>query len=276
MPAQDPPVVRVRTAGRPGSPNGPSQDRVFVVPNAVVLLDGASQPVPEEHDGGWLADTLGATLAARLAATPGQVDLRVVLARAIAEVTARHARAPGTGPSSTVSIIRWHADTIDVLVLGDSPVIAMTWTGELRQVRDDRLARVAQAERRAFRAGPGQFGVERPRQWHALLDAQRQWRNRPGGYWIAEADPTAAAYARRARWRTRDIAAILAVTDGIADGVDRYRTPADWPAALDLAAHHPTGLIELVHHTELGDPHGTRWPRSKRHDDKTVALIEFC
>jgi len=30
-----------------------------------------------------------------------------------------------------------------------------------------------------------------------------------------------------------------------------------------------------VHDTEAGDPDGRRWPRSKRHDDKALAVIEF-
>jgi hypothetical protein len=55
---------------------------MFVTPNAVVVLDGASQPVPDSRDGGGLADTLGAHLRDRLTGTPG-ADLQAVLAHAI-------------------------------------------------------------------------------------------------------------------------------------------------------------------------------------------------
>ncbi|MBT8225038.1 MAG: protein phosphatase 2C domain-containing protein [Dactylosporangium sp.] len=277
MPAQNPRVARIRTAGRPGSDDRPSQDRVFTTPNAVIVLDGASQPNPDAHDGGWLADTLGSQLRDRLIAEPLTADLGAVLAQAIDGVARRYALVPGRGPSSTISIVRWNdTDMIDVLVLGDSPVVALARTGRLRQVRDDRLAQVAPAERQALRdTRPGQFGFDRPHQWQALVEAQRRQRNTPGGYWIAEADPEAAAHAVRARWNTRDIVAVLAMTDGVANGVDRYQTPDNWHTALTLARRSPTDLVNLVHDTELTDPDGTRWPRSKRHDDKALALIEF-
>lgn len=277
MPAQNPRVARVRTAGRPGTDDHPSQDRVFTTPNAVIVLDGASQPNPDEHDGGWLADTLGGQLRDRLAVEPATADLGAVLAQAIEEVARRYALVPGCGPSSTVSIVRWNdAGMIDVLVLGDSPVVALTSTGQLCQVRDDRLAQVAPAERRTlYDTRPGQFGFDRPHQWQALVEAQRRQRNLPGGYWIAEATPDAAAHAIRTRWRTRDIVAVLAMTDGAANGVDRYQTPDNWHTAFTLARRDPTDLINLVHDTELTDPDGTRWRRSKRHDDKTLAIVEL-
>jgi hypothetical protein len=30
-----------------------------------------------------------------------------------------------------------------------------------------------------------------------------------------------------------------------------------------------------VHAAERGDPAGFQWPRSKRHDDKALALVDF-
>jgi hypothetical protein len=75
----------VRTAGRRGSARS-SEDRVFIAPNAVVVLDGASQPVRDKRDGGWLAETLGSELRDRLTET-ADADLHTVLAQAI-EATA--------------------------------------------------------------------------------------------------------------------------------------------------------------------------------------------
>jgi serine/threonine protein phosphatase PrpC len=269
---KNPRLASTRTAERPG-PDRPSEDRIFATDNALVVLDGASQPEASDRDGGWLADTLGRELAERLRQRGD--DLDQILADAIASVAKRHNLQPGAAPSTTVSIVRWDDDGADVLVLGDSPVIALTRDGELRQVRDNRLRQVARHQRQQLnRAGPG-FGFDDRHQWHNLTNAERTQRNQPGGYWIAEATPEAAAHAMRDRWDTQDLAAILMMTDGVSAGVDRYRQPAEWRTAVDMALADPALLVDLVHDTEAKDPNGTRWPRSKRHDDKALAVIEF-
>jgi hypothetical protein len=263
----------VLTAGRRG-PDRPSQDRVFITPNAVVVLDGASQPVPDTRDGGWLAETLGSQLRDRLTET-ANTDLQAVLAQAIEATARRYGLVPGSSPSTTVSIVRWDARKADVLVLGDSPVIALSRDRRILEVRDDRLSRVASHERRALRANGAGFGSERAREWQALVDAQRQRRNQPDGYWIAEAVPEAAAHAVRARWDINDLALVMAMTDGVANGVDRYHVPADWHIAAELARNDPACLVDTVHSAEEDDSDGTRWPRMKRHDDKAIALVEL-
>jgi hypothetical protein len=65
------------------------------------------------------------------------------------------------------------------------------------------------------------------------------------------------------------------MTDGVSAGVDRYGLPQDWTAAVNLARESPDRLVDLVHAAEDDDPHGARWPRSKRHDDKATAIIDF-
>lgn len=42
-----------------------------------------------------------------------------------------------------------------------------------------------------------------------------------------------------------------------------------------MATADPAGFVDLIHDAEVEDPDGTRWPRSKRHDDKALAVIEF-
>lgn len=273
MSASDARVARVRTAGRRGL-DRPSEDRIFIMPNAVAVLDGASQPIPDDHDGGWLAQTLGSDLRDRLTETP-DADLHAVLADAIGATARRYGLIPGSSPSTTVSIVRWNATKVDVLVLGDSPVIALTRDERILEVRDDRLSHVASAERRALRASGTGLGSERTRQWQALVDAQRQRRNQPDGYWIAEAFPQAAAHAVHAQWDINDLALVMAITDGVANGIDRYHVPKDWHAAAELARNDPASLVNTIHNAEQDDANGARWPRTKRHDDKAIALLEF-
>ncbi len=262
--------VAVATAQRDGS-RGPSQDRIRTTANAVIVLDGASQPEESERDGGWIADQIGAELAARLV-DDDRRDLPDALHDAIAAVAARFELVPGEAPSTTVSVVRWTDDTVDVLVLGDTPVIVYTRDGAVHEVRDDRLAHI---DAPVDMDTPGTFGFDQPDQWHDLVAIERAARNKPGGYWIAEATPEAAHQAVRAQWPRRSVAAVLVLTDGVADGVDVYGTPPDWPTALQLATPDPQVLVDLVHETEQGDLDGVRWPRTKRHDDKAAALVRF-
>jgi hypothetical protein len=266
-------VARVRTAGRPG-PDRPTEDRIFLTPHAVVVLDGASQPNPASHDGGWLADTVGTQLRDRLSEA-GAPDLQTLLAEVIEATATRYGLVPGSSPSTTVSIVRWDHLIIDVLVLGDSPVVALTRDGRILEVRDDRLSRVASRERQTLRGEGGRFGSEYTEQWQALVDEQRRRRNQPDGYWIAEAVPEAAAHAVRARWNAHDLTLVMAMTDGVANGIDRYHVPQDWRTAASLAHRDPADLVDAVHEAEESDPAGTRWPRTKRHDDKALVLVEF-
>lgn len=261
----------VRTAERPAS-DRPSQDRIFVTKNAVIVLDGASQPEPSDRDGGWYAEVLGSTLRQRLSLKP-DADLTELLAEAIAAIVTRYGLQPGKSPSSTVSILRW-SEHADVLVLGDSPVISLTADGCIQRVRDARLRHVGRAERERLTNTAG-FSADHHDRWRRLVDAERAFRNQPGGYWIAEAVPDAAAHAHCVQWDLEDLGAVLLMTDGVSAGVDRYGLLAHWQAAFAVASPDPSRLVDLVHSAETDDPDGARWSRSKRHDDKAIALVDF-
>lgn len=269
-------VARIQTAERPGAPTRTSEDRIFTTHSAVIVLDGASQPEPSEHDGRWLADTLGKTLIDELTSSPG-TDLADLLAKSIVFVARQYSLTPRQSPSTTVSIARWYNGTLEALVLGDSPIVTLGRNGDLLQLRDDRLSQVASVEREAFRkAGSVAFGVDRPQEWQNLVDAQRRQRNVPGGYWIAEAVPDAAMHARRAQWNLHDIAALMLMTDGVSNGIDRYGVPATWRDAFAVAIRDPCELVDCIHEAEEADMEGVRWPRSKIHDDKALVLVEFA
>ncbi|WP_329014980.1 protein phosphatase 2C domain-containing protein [Micromonospora rifamycinica] len=270
------PRPEVVTAERPGR-NRPTEDRIFTTSNAVIVLDGASQPEAGTRDGGWLAEQVGRRLRQFLTEQP-EADLADALAGAIRHVRDQHRLRPGAAPSTTVSIVRRRGNDLDLLVLGDSPIVLLTRTGEIREIRDERLAQVALDQHanlhEAIRQHGG-FGFHHAAEWAALVDAQRRVRNSPGGYWIVEAAPEAARHAVRETWPASDLAAVLTMTDGVSDGVDKYRTPATWQAAITLANQHPARLVETVHEAEEDDMDGRRWPRNKRHDDKAVALLRL-
>lgn len=266
-------VAVVRTAERAGG-DKPSQDRVVVLRDAVAVLDGASAPDPSDRDGGWYAEQLAGELAARL--PDRSLDLVTILADAIAAVASAHRLVPGSAPSSTVTLLRWDADRIDGLVLGDSPLVVFHTDGGCEELTDDRLDAVAPHQRVAYHdrlaAGGGYDDVHR-RLLRELVGEQRRHRNRPGGYWIAEADTTAARQALTRSWPAAGVSAALLASDGVSPALE-LGVLADWPAALELArSAGPRAVLDAVWAAEEEDPDGKRWPRSKRHDDQALVVV---
>lgn len=254
MPHIDIDIAEQAGVGADGRPR-PTEDHVVVLDNAVVLLDGATSPSPDLPSGGWYAGLLTEKLAAGLRATP-DTDLAHLLASAIADVAAEHDLQIGHSPSSTVAMLRWTDQRVDALVLADSPVVAFSRAG-VHVVSDDRIAELR---------GGGKLRTG------ADVRAQR---NARGGFWVAEADPGAAEHAVRASWPRAELETVLLATDGVAVGVDEYRI-LDWPQVLRLArARGARAVLDAVRAAELDDPHATRWPRPKRHDDQALALIHF-
>ncbi|MEU4769573.1 protein phosphatase 2C domain-containing protein [Actinosynnema sp. NPDC023794] len=233
--------------GRDGLPR-PTEDRIVLLPNAVVLLDGATSPTPRERDGGWHSRHL----AAELTHLAGDHDLADQLARAIARLASAHDLTPGDSPSSTVAITRWTDTTVDVLVLADSPVVVFTDTG-VEVVADNRL-----------------------RDLRGRVDRITDWRNREHGWWVAEADPASAHEAVRASWPRDRVRAVLMATDGVSCGVDDYGLFADWRTVLRITSEKgPETVLDEIRAAEEGDADRTKWPRPKVHDDQALAVIRF-
>jgi len=272
------------TTGELSGGGRPSEDRIVQAPGAVIVLDGVSTVSDEEPRGGWYAEVLGNQVASVLAAAP-DADLRHVLEQAISAIVREHDLVAGSSPAATVSIVRHRGETIDALVLADTPVIARTVRGEFDPVRDDRLAQLVcgrpeyEEYRKWLQAGRGFTAPEH----RALLQKLRAYQLRhlnnhaPGGYWVAEAVPEAARHAVVRSWPTADIADILVMTDGVSAGVEEYGL---YPAWEDLAraclTDTPATVVRAIHDAEADDPDGRRWPRYKVSDDKALAYLRFA
>jgi hypothetical protein len=248
-------VAEQAGVGADGRPR-PTEDHVAVLRNAVLLLDGATSPRPDLPSGGWYAGLLTQALEAELRTNPDG-ELTAVLADAIEAVAIAEGLRPGESPSSTVAMLRWTADRVDGLVLADSPIVAFGRNGA-DVLADDRIA--------ALRYN-GKL----------VTGSQvRDRRNAEGGFWVAEADPSAAGHALRRSWPREDVDAVLLASDGVAIGVDDYRL-LGWPQVLDLArAQGVHAVLDVVREAELTDPEGVRWPRPKRHDDQALVLVDFA
>ena len=137
------------------------------------------------------------------------------------------------------------------------------WKALLRRagVRDGRLT-----------TGKG-YDEEHRRLLHVLQIDQRRARNTKGGYWIAEADTSAAFNALERGYPQRDIADLVLMTDGAASIVETMKL-VGWPAVASIArAAGCPEILRMVTAAEDEGPNGQQFPRSKRHDDKTALLV---
>lgn len=252
----------------------PSEDVVFVLPGAVLLLDGATSTRPEPPTGGDYALALAAQLAGRLTAAP-ELDLADLLAGAIRAVARHHGLTPGDSPSSTVAVVRWDESTVEGLVLADSPVVVFG-AGGCEVLADERLRALPRGGYRDRLGSGAGYGPEHVAAVRASAERVSALRNREGGFWVAEAVPAAARHAVRGRWPRAEVAAVLMASDGVSCGVDDYGLFPDWSAVRELAgAKGPRAVLDAVRAAEADDPDGARWPRAKVHDDQALVHIDF-
>ncbi|MFD6791721.1 MULTISPECIES: PP2C family serine/threonine-protein phosphatase [Prauserella salsuginis group] len=238
----------------------PTEDRVVVVDSggepqtgAIAVLDGATEQRPGLPSGGWYSERLAERLRETLLRSS---DPEAALAEAIDVVARDHALQAGASPSSTVALARWSPDVVDVLVLADSPVVKFG-TDDVEVVADERLPRLRTAGRLRTRAA---------------VDALR---NHDGGFWVAEADPSAAAHAVQAQWPRAEVETLILATDGVAAGVTDYGL-FDWHGLHRLAyTQGPQAVLDTVRDAERSDRDRTRWPRPKIHDDQALAVVDF-
>jgi hypothetical protein len=207
--------MRITTALLQAS--SPGADRIGVAGNAVAVLDGATAFEPGAVPAGQYAGQLSEAIIGRLG-DDMSAPLPRILEDAISVTSAAMSMTGEIGPSSTAVIVRAGPAAIDLLVLGDSFIFYGTDTACTGMLTDDRIAGLGFPQRAQYRArlaaGSGYDQVHR-RLLQDLQREQRQRRNRPGGYWIAQADPAAARHARVLTVPAGGVTWIVAATDGI-------------------------------------------------------------
>ena len=106
-----------------------------------------------------------------------------------------------------------------------------------------------------------------------LTRALRRARNRPGGYWVAAADPQAASQAVTGTVPSNSLQRTVLLSDGASRLVDLFEL-ATWEELLALLDENgPDELLRQVRAAEATDPEGRQWPRTKRSDDAPAVYL---
>jgi hypothetical protein len=270
--------MRVTIATSPAKPDQPNEDFAAACATGAVLLDGAGLSGTASkctHGVAWYARHLGGCL---LAGLPSGAPLRSVLADGIRETASLHSEVcelddPGT-PSSTVVIVRIASDRLEYLVLADSVLLVSTVDSPPVVLTDGRADEVGRAYRQAMDATAN--GT--PEHDEALREyVQTSWayRNRPGGFWVAAADPSAADEALTGEFPLREVNSVALLSDGASRLVDLFGLADRSQLSALLESSGPGEVIRRVRAAEDADPRGARWPRGKAHDDATVLYAEI-
>jgi hypothetical protein len=231
-----------------------NEDLVLSGPDFVVVLDGATAGKGIDsgcrHTVAWLVQRLGRQLALPLL-TGSTAPLTDLLADAIAAVGGEHA---GTcdltnpdSPSSTVAMIRVGSDSVEHLVLADSPIVMRSRAGRMSVHSDDRIDMLPEY----------------------TFEAVRRLRNQLGGFWVASTEPKAAYEAVTGTTDRAEIELVAVLSDGASRYVERYGHT--WDDLLDvLTTDGPRELVDRVWaYDEAAHPDSFR---GKRYDDATAVL----
>ncbi|WP_194821609.1 hypothetical protein [Micromonospora sp. S-DT3-3-22] len=161
-------------------------------------------------------------------------------------------------------------DSLEYLVLSDS-VIAFDRVSDGPIVVQDKSVNAFASN--SARAASSNKDKSNNAALVALIREQQQVRNRPGGYWVAQVDPSAAAHAMSGVVDEVHGAALL--SDGAALLVTDFSV-MDWPELLTLTYEQgPSALIAATRELEDRDPDGLIWPRYKHRDDATAVVCRL-
>lgn len=249
--------MEIRSISQPAPDRRPpavNEDLVLSGPDFVVVLDGATAGKGLDsgcrHTVAWLVQRLGRELALPLL-TGSTAPLADLLADAIAAVVTEHADTCDLtnpdSPSSTVAMIRVGSDSVEHLVLADSPIVMRSPAGAVSVHSDDRIDLLPEY----------------------TFEAVRRLRNQPGGFWVASTEPKAAYEAVRGTTDRAEVELVALLSDGAARYVEHYGH--SWDELLDvLTADGPRELVDRVWaYDEAAHPDSFS---GKRYDDATAVL----
>ncbi|ADD41550.1 protein phosphatase 2C domain-containing protein [Stackebrandtia nassauensis] len=245
--------IAAATLASPGSPN---DDTYIAGQGFAAVLDGATAPKDRDsgcvHDVPWLVARLSGHLAALLT-HEDQTPLPRLLAATIERTRADHGDtcdlSNPDSPSSTVTVLREGPNTVDYLVLGDSPLVLRGPGDTVQAIVDDRVEHLPSY----------------------TYEAVARLRNSPEGFWVASTDVGAAGHALTGSLPRGEVTRALLLTDGASRLADRYGR--DWPDLLVTAEKSgPQTLLNEVRAADATAPAS----RGKRFDDATAVWCRLA
>lgn len=257
--------MKIDAATSPGG-SAPNEDHHLVSSKWVLVLDGITR-YPDDgcvHDVPWYVAELGRRIKHHIGSP--EIGLREILEQGIGMASWEHVEtcdlsSPVT-PGATVAMIRRETNQVSWLLLGDCSIAWRDREGRVEFRTDDRLARLT--------GTPPVESVGGVRRWPVRY--VETVRNREGGYWVAAADPRAAAEALTGAIELDGLNDMLVCTDGLTRLIDRYGYT--WPDLFERVSEVGVdGLIELVR--EHGERDTRFHPEAKRHDDATGVHVRF-
>lgn len=270
--------MRVSLATESGRRDGRNEDWVGATSQLAIVLDGLSEGAETGcmHGTPWFVQQLGSRLIT-LAGDPER-SLVSALEEAIIDVADSHSETcnlkhPGS-PCTTVAMLREDNAVLEYLVLSDSMIVIDKSDG-LLIVTDRSVETVATNETEAAYSVSAHDATHSDLH-HAVINAQQRVRNQPGGYWVAQVDPSAAKHARTGTVARSATRSALVLSDGAARAVSDFHK-LDWPDLIEAGHEYgPQGVIALTRNLEVQDSNSQRWPRYKVHDDASaiVCLVQ--
>ncbi|MGH8882403.1 MAG: protein phosphatase 2C domain-containing protein [Stackebrandtia sp.] len=250
------------TAATEPAPGGRNDDGYVIGPDFAAVLDGCTAATDRDsgcaHDVPWLVARLSGHLSAELFRGSDR-PLSTILSRAIALTCDDHRGSCDLSnpdsPSSTVTIVRQTGDTLDYLVLADSPLVVEYTGGGLEVITDTRPERLK----------------GRP------LDEVARRRYTPDGFWVAGIKPEAGPASRVGT--ITGVRRALLLSDGASRLTERYdHTWEDLLALADKAG--PRVLIQQAHEAdsraETAAAQRGETVRGKPFDDATAVLCQIA
>lgn len=249
-------MIYFSAATDPGSVDRPNEDWVAASPYAAVVLDGVTvfdeAATACRHGTPWYVNQLGMRLLAGASAQDPPLDF--VLADAISAVADLHTDICDLGqisaPSAAVAAVRIGKRSVEYLVLADVTMVLRSQNG-LEVVTDQRVEDTVRDLESIDDVGD------------EVMKRRERYRNRDGGYWVAAADPAAAAHAKTGQIKLKEFKSVALMSDGATRLVTPFEQ-ATWADILnDSVKIGPASIINNIRTIEASDTHGSRWSRFK-------------
>ena len=268
----------------PGNAEKPNDDAFLQIPQAAVVLDGATglgeQLMPGESDAAWLSQFAARRLMAHMRDGEAAHDaLRYALGDAEKSYLGLRRRAPKERyeiPHASMMFIAANDDGFEALWFGDCagllkcPNQPVAVIGDAFDKREQEAARVTKLAQKSGLSPAA--GINRP-EYLAALRKARNYANSEKGHWAFAPETAPADHVSRQSYVAPAGSLLLLASDGflaLASDYGRYDAQSLMIAAEE---HGLEALGEELRAIETADPDGTRFARFKTHDDATAILL---